>query len=65
MSPSWDLIDGSVGPLVSYLGGLNMGGSPSLWVLECMLAVGDLISIFKDIGVAPEESRGDWVLWGL
>jgi hypothetical protein len=62
MSPSWDLMDGRVCPLVSYLGELSwMGGRPSLWLLECMLAVGDLISNFSDDGVAP-GSLGEYML---
>jgi hypothetical protein len=38
-----------------------MGGRPSLWLLECMLAVGDLISNFSDDGVAP-GSLGEYML---
>jgi hypothetical protein len=61
ISPSWDLMDGSVCALLSYRGELLwMGGRPSLWLFECMLAVGDLISIFSE-GVCP-ESLGEYML---
>jgi hypothetical protein len=66
MSPNCDRKGGSVcPPLASYRGELSWrGGKPSPWLLECMLAVGDLISVAMESGVAP-GSRGEHMVLGM
>ena len=66
MSPKCDLKVGSVWPpLASNRGELSWrGGKPSLWLFECMLVVGDLMSVPVESGVAP-GSRGEHMVLGV